>query len=307
MKNALIIIFLVFSTIASATDYYISSSGNDTNNNGLSSSAPWKTIARVNSAFSIMKPGDRILFNRGDTFYGTITVTKSGSAGSPIVISAYGSGVNPIITGFTTITGWTNEGNGIYSKVITSEAQTNMVTIDGINTGMGRYPKSTYLIYESFSTNVSITDNGLGDATNWTGAEAVIRKNDWTLDRCTITNHTGNVLTYTSLGTNQNATAKYGYFIQNDLRCVTNYGDWYHNKSTGKFYMYFGTVDPSTKTVKVATLNNLITNQSGGHYVTLNNISLSGSIENTVNYTWQNDYCIIQNCSIAYAGLEGIR
>src|SRR5659263_124893 len=125
MKNTLIILFFIFSTIASATDYYISSSGNDTNN-GLSSSTPWKTIGKVNSAFSIMKPGDRILFNRGDTFYGTITVTKSGSAGSPIVISAYGSGVNPIITGFTTITGWTNEGGGIYSKVITSEAQTNI-------------------------------------------------------------------------------------------------------------------------------------------------------------------------------------
>src|SRR5665647_1628345 len=108
MKNALIIIFLVFSTIASATDYYISSSGNDTNNYGLSSSTPWKTIAKVNSAFLIMKPGDRILFNRGDTFYGTITIAKSGSAGSPIVIGAYGTGNNPIISGFTTLISWTS-------------------------------------------------------------------------------------------------------------------------------------------------------------------------------------------------------
>ncbi|HEY5124074.1 MAG TPA: hypothetical protein VIK14_10090, partial [Ignavibacteria bacterium] len=90
MKNALILIFLILSTIASATDYYVSSSGNDSNN-GLSSSTPWKTIIKVNSAFSTMKPGDRILFNRGDTFYGTITVTKSGSTGNPITIGAYGT------------------------------------------------------------------------------------------------------------------------------------------------------------------------------------------------------------------------
>jgi len=32
LKNALIIAFLLFSTISSATDYYISSSGNDSNN-----------------------------------------------------------------------------------------------------------------------------------------------------------------------------------------------------------------------------------------------------------------------------------
>src|SRR5665811_728715 len=130
LKNALIIAFLILSTIASATDYYVSSSGNDANN-GISSSTPWKTIAKVNSAFSLMKPGDRILFNRGDTFYGTIIVTKSGSAGSPITIGAYGTGNNPIITGFTTISGWKNEGGGIDSKIITSESSTNnIVTVN---------------------------------------------------------------------------------------------------------------------------------------------------------------------------------
>src|SRR5450759_2426102 len=163
MKNALIIIFLVFSTIASATDYYISLSGNDTNNNGLSSSALWKTIAKVNSAFSIMKPGDRILFNRGDTFYGTLKITKSGLAGSPIIIGAYGTGDNPIITGFTTITGWTNEGSGIYSKTINCESAINLVTVNGIIIGMGRWPNTGYRTYESFVTNVSIKDIGLGN------------------------------------------------------------------------------------------------------------------------------------------------
>jgi len=306
LKNTLILLFLVFNAIASATDYYISSSGNDLNN-GLSSSTPWKTITKVNAAFSILKPGDRILFNRGDTFYGTITITKSGIAGNPITIGAYGTGANPVITGFTTISGWTNEGNGIYSKVMTSEAQTNMVTVDGVNTGMGRYPKSTYLTYESFSTNVSITDNGLGDATNWTGAEAVIRKNDWTLDRCTITKHIGDVLTYTSLGTNLNATANYGYFIQNDLRCVTSYGEWYHNASTGKFYMFFGLVDPSTKVVKVATLDNLIYNNTGLDYITINNVSLTGSIGNSIEFSWGSDYCNVQNCSVTFAGEDGMR
>src|SRR5665811_2167712 len=86
LKNALIIAFLIFSTIASATDYYISSLGNDTNN-GLSSSTPWQTIAKVNSAFPIINPGDRILFNRGNIFYGSLKISKSGLAGSPITIS----------------------------------------------------------------------------------------------------------------------------------------------------------------------------------------------------------------------------
>src|SRR5665811_1091801 len=98
LKNALIIAFLILSTIASATDYYVSSSGSDANN-GLSSSTPWKTIAKVNSAFSLMKPGDRILFKRGDVFTGQITLTVSGSALAKITFSAYGTGNAPIIQG----------------------------------------------------------------------------------------------------------------------------------------------------------------------------------------------------------------
>ena len=254
-----------------------------------------------------MKPGDRILFKRGDIFYGTITVTRSGKQGNPITIGSYGKGENAIITGFTTIDRWSNEGNGIYSKKISSEEQTNMVTIDGVNTGMGRYPDLTWLTYESFSANVSITDNGLGDAINWTGAEAVIRKNDWTIDRCIIINHTADKLTYLSLGSNQNSTSNYGYYIQNDLRCVDVPGEWYHNKSTGKFYIYFGNADPSTKLVKVATLNTLIYNNKGNDYITLDNLSFTGSIGNSIEFSWGSDHCIVQNCNVTFAGEDGIR
>ena len=306
LKNILIIACLFLNTIASATDYYISSTGNDANN-GLSASTPWNSIAKVNSSFSILKPGDAILFKRGEIFYGTITINKSGSIGSPITIGAYGTGENPVITGFTTISGWTNEGNGIYSKVIASAAQTNMVTIDGVNTGMGRYPNSTYLTYESFSTNVSITDVGLGDATDWAGAEVVIKKNNWTLDRCIITDHSGDKITYTSLGSDLSATANYGYFIQNDLRCVDSYGEWYHNTSTGKFYMFFGTVDPATKLVKVSTINNLLYNYTGSDYIKIENLSFIGSINSAVDFSWGADHCTMQNCSVSFAGEDGIR
>jgi hypothetical protein len=80
------------------------------------------------------------LFKRGDTWTGTLTVKASGTSVAPITYGAWGEGAKPVITGFTTISGWTNEGGGIYSKVITSESQTNMVTIDGVNTGMGQIP-----------------------------------------------------------------------------------------------------------------------------------------------------------------------
>jgi len=197
MRYIFISIILTISTVVSATDYFVSSSGNDSNS-GLSISSPWKTIAKVNSVFSTLQPGDRVLFRRGDTFYGSLNIIKSGVAGLPITIGSYGTGDKPVITGFTTVTGWTYEGNGIYSANIISEAQTNMVLIDGVHYGMGRWPDNGYNIFEDATTNVSITDFELSAEVDWTFAEVVIRKNDWTLDRCLITDHTGNKLTYTS-------------------------------------------------------------------------------------------------------------
>src|SRR5580700_8365680 len=87
---------------ARATTYYVAAAGSDTNN-GTSSSTPWQTIAKVNA--STFSPGDSILFNRGDAWYGTaLTVPSAGSSGNPITFGAYGTGANPILKGSTLLT-----------------------------------------------------------------------------------------------------------------------------------------------------------------------------------------------------------
>ena len=305
----LFIFFLLFfiSKTQANTYYFSNSTGNDsyTSVQAQNQATPWKSINKLNSFFGSLVAGDNIYFKRGDTFYGTIAVIKSGTSGNPITIGAYGTGNKPVITGFTTITGWTNEGGGIYSKVISSAALTNMVTIDGVQVDMGRYPDAQYLIYETFSTNTSITDNTLSSTPNWTGAEAVIRKNDWTIERCKITSHSGNTINYTNASSTKSATANYGYFIQNDLRTLTVYGEWYHNSSTGKFYMYFGSVVPTSKTINVATVNNLVSN-SNYDFITIDNIVFTGSIDNAINYSGGNDYCFLQKCDISFAGNNGV-
>ena len=59
------------------------------------------------------------------------------------------------------------------------------------------------------------------------------------------------------------------------------------------------------KTVKVATLKNLVYN-NGYDYITLNNISFTGSIGAGLSFNSSSDYCKIQNCTVEFAGQDGI-
>src|SRR5687767_4682751 len=98
-----------------ATNYYFSASMGDDNRSAgqaQNPATPWRSVAKLNAIFSSLNPGDYVLFNRGETFYGAITVNKSGSGSSPITIGAYGSGANPVITGFTGLGNWVSSGNG---------------------------------------------------------------------------------------------------------------------------------------------------------------------------------------------------
>lgn len=305
MKKILFILLLFITIPAWATDYYVKNGGNDAAD-GKSDGNAWETVTKVNTVWNAgtFAPGDNIYFNRGDEWYGVTLIPKeSGTAGNPITIGAYGTGDKPIISGFTTLSSWTDEGDGIYSKSVTSEAQTNVVTVDGIMVGMGRYPDATYLTYESYSGTASITDNELGASPDWDNAEVVIRLNDWAMNRNTITDHTGTKITYTSLGDAENGTNNSGYFIQNDLRCVTATNEWYHDYSGGKLYIYG---NPSAKVVKMATLNYLVSNTGSYDYITFDNITFEGAILDAIYCSTGNTYITVQNCTIQFIGRDGI-
>ena len=77
--------------VGSGKRYYVSETGNDTND-GLSPESAWATLEHVNRA-NHLRTGDVVLFRRGDLFRG-ILQTKSG-----VGYGAYGSGPKPRICG----------------------------------------------------------------------------------------------------------------------------------------------------------------------------------------------------------------
>lgn len=297
-------ILFTLSIKISATTYYISSSqGDDYKFNGLSPSTPWKTIDKVNSAFSIFKPGDRILFNRGDIFYGNLIVSKSGTESDPLFIGSYGAGNKPIISGFTQINSWNTFGSGIYSKAIPLGSVPNMVVFDGVNTPVGRWPNSGWRYYEYHNNDVSITDNELTDDPDWAGAELVILKDIWIIEKKLITDHTNTKLIY-SPNTGSQPIDKHGYFIQKSIKCLDLPGEWFYDSNNSTFYMYFGSSIPTDHTVKVSSIDKLISLTSQ-NFITIDNIKLEGANLNAIASVHSNNI-VIQNCEIDFSGSYGI-
>jgi parallel beta-helix repeat protein len=117
------VMLLCAGSVYSANYYVSSSSGNDTNN-GLSSSTPWQTLAKLQTV--TLAPGDVVSLKRGDAWRGAITVNSSGAAtavtnagsaanGGEIVFTSWGSGNNPVLNGTVIVTGWTASRSGVYA------------------------------------------------------------------------------------------------------------------------------------------------------------------------------------------------
>ncbi|GLL03778.1 right-handed parallel beta-helix repeat-containing protein [Dactylosporangium matsuzakiense] len=82
---------------AANTTYYIDAAAGADANSGLDQSHPWKSLNKVNA--TTFGAGDRILLKAGSTWTGQLWPKGSGTAGSPAVIDAYGSGDKPRING----------------------------------------------------------------------------------------------------------------------------------------------------------------------------------------------------------------
>ncbi|WP_230461279.1 right-handed parallel beta-helix repeat-containing protein [Sphingobium sp. CAP-1] len=81
--------------IASATTYYVDSVRGNDQYAGTSQTQPWQSLARVN-AFPL-RPGDQVLLATGSAWKEPLTISRSGRASAPIVVTAAGDGPRPRI------------------------------------------------------------------------------------------------------------------------------------------------------------------------------------------------------------------
>jgi parallel beta-helix repeat protein len=311
-KYIYLFVLLCFVSRINASNYYFSTStGNDsrTSAQAKNPATPWKTVAKLNSIFSTLLPGDSVLFNKGEIFDGGIIISKSGSAASPIILSAYGTGAKPIINGLSKLTTWINKGANIWeSSCASCGTSVNIMVINGSVQAMGRFPNSNaankgYLTFQSHVGTTQITDANLPATPNWTGAELVLRSAHWILDRDKITNHSGTTINYTAVSTYVPIN-NFGYFIQNHIATLDQNKEWFYDATAHKMELFF-TSNPSSLTIEVPIVDTLVKcfNKSN---IVFDRITFKGSNINTFVVAAASTKIIIRNCNILFAGTDAV-
>jgi len=78
-------------------NYYVDAVKGSDNNNGLTTSSAWKTLAKI--SVTVFKPGDVIAFKSEQRFIGILSISSNGNKGAAILYTTYGGSKPAIIEG----------------------------------------------------------------------------------------------------------------------------------------------------------------------------------------------------------------
>ncbi len=203
--------------------YYVDAVGGNDANSGLSESAPWKTVAKVNS--TTFQPGDRILFKAGGVWSGELWPKGSGTSGNPIKIDMYGTGSKPAFTGSQTANQTLRLDNQEYweiSNLDISANYTDSFTRRGIYVHASDYGTVNHLYFNNLVIhdvwpNITHTNNNTAKDTGGiffsiTGGTTVTKFNDIRIENNTIRDldREGITLTWSSWSNRQGETGGAG-------------------------------------------------------------------------------------------------
>ena len=275
MRRLLTIWVLVSSLITflvphyyAGTKYYVSTSGTGSGN-GLSTGTPW-TLAQFNAS-SAWGAGDSVFFKAGDVFTGRVNFGRSGSAGNYVYVGSYGTGADPVFTGYSSLTTWVNYGGNIWAAPISgAKAYLHNVAVNGQLFHRARYPNTGYITFTP-GTTTSITTSE-SSPPNHIGEKIEVKSARYCLDESTISNQSGSVFTLSPAVTYSLAEGKGFFYV--DIKYLDTVGEYALN-STGDSLRIYSTTNPGSLTVQASTTDTLA--YVTGSYIHFNHLSFTGA------------------------------
>lgn len=325
-KVYLITILFLIQICVGATNYYISVAGTNTNLTSSSSSNP----LAFNSFSNIsLQAGDTVFFKSGDVFRGQISLNASGTASKPIVITSYGTGSAPVISGSELISNFSQANNSIFLagkvyKAFYNSNQVKNLIVNGVQVTIAQNPNSDATTpFETVSSGSGQSKTGfksnfsvVGSGTNWAGAKVCFRTSLWTWDIRTVENMIGtDSINYTSKPTSQPAGGAsgglgfggYGFFFFNKKEFIDKPGEWCFNGTDTIYYYPTNGQIPSNQIIEASVYKYGIYASQRSN-ISISNLSFQNQDSAGIFFNrTANNNITVRNCSFKNQNFYGAR
>jgi len=226
-------------------DFFVDPTHGSDRNRGRSPSSAKRTFA---AAYRAASPGDQIALLRGDTLHEEIVLKKR----IHLIPYPYNGNKPAVISGYETLSNWTNEGAGLYSARPSARPKSypNSLLIGGKNYQQGRKPEFGWF-----------TLSGVNAAEKTVSALEISRLGF--LDQAEAIIKTSFRLFYSDIGSVRGEKAYHydfkrrddqqtyspqagdGIAFTRDKAFCDDYGEWAYDASANKLYVYFGALGPT--------------------------------------------------------------
>ena len=280
--------------------YYFSNAGNDSND-GLSPDTPWKSLEKLD--FVELTPGDKILLKCNDLFSGSISVKNSGTTEHPVIISSYGEGEKPVVSGAERINTIDNHGDNAMKCTI--DKRVKGVFIGGKWLNIARYPSKGFFGIDG-GDKISLKDKELLiDGIDCTGATARIRAVNWQYEIAKIARHEGDTLFFEKQMIYQ-CNKDYGYFMDDKLEFMTEPGEWYYDDERNTLYF----IPPGNTNISEDIIETVVHDTGikicGSNFIFIHNIHFEKYHLAGVLYETGTNNTTIEDCVFSYIHQDGI-
>jgi hypothetical protein len=295
MKNTftIIIAILLGSMSAHSQNYFISSSAN-TNGNG-SRFSPWNTFSPLNALLATSTNIDTIFLKSGDTFRDQINII----AANDFVITTYGNGNKPIISGADSVKSWTvgsSYWEANFSKPVIIFFVNNQEQI------LARYPdEGSYLRVDTGCTKYTLRDAGLNviSSSILNESQVCVHTEQWCWEKSPTASSTNNSINYLN-PTIRVPTLNYAYFLYDHISYLTIAKEWKYDASNQKIYYKPTNGDPNNLLCEASVRNYGIVLSPGIKNITIKNISFEKQSESGIAILDSNSQnIVVDNCNFA--------
>ncbi|MEI7502707.1 MAG: right-handed parallel beta-helix repeat-containing protein [Paludibacter sp.] len=282
-------------------NYYISNTGNDATN-GKSIETAWKSIERVNQAN--LEPGDQLLFECGQRFEGELKIKNSGTKAQPTVISSYGNGAKPVITGAICPSNFISLNNGIY--VADMPQKVFQLFADDQLKDLARIPTKGFYSIENGDKRNLIDNQHLNLPYNLTVATVRIRAVNWQYETALVSAHDGGKITFTENMMYQ-CNPRYGYLLDNKLEFLTEEGQWFWDEKTNKLFVKTeNTIPPELVKIEAVISKNGITIAENVSHISISNLQIEKYENAAILGLGKSSNISISDCNINNINVYGI-